>query len=77
MGKIQSFRPRKRKFYGNRNTSVADTAHSNLTASAFKLQQCNELSSEHDNQSETLSGNRMIDIQILFVVFAALILACF
>ncbi|CAL1296245.1 unnamed protein product [Larinioides sclopetarius] len=63
MGKSRSFRPRKGKFYGNRNTSVADTSsrQENLTSSAFKLQQCNELASEHDNQSETLSGNRMID----------------
>ncbi|GFV30641.1 uncharacterized protein TNCV_2865801 [Trichonephila clavipes] len=45
MGKCRSYRPRKRKFHGNQNTST-ETASSNeeiMTASSLKLQQFNEL----------------------------------
>ncbi|GFU74631.1 hypothetical protein TNCV_4629021 [Trichonephila clavipes] len=48
MGKCRSYRPRKRKFHGNQNTST-ETASSNeeiMTASSLKLQQCNEVSNE-------------------------------
>ncbi|GFU71530.1 hypothetical protein TNCV_4310261 [Trichonephila clavipes] len=48
MGKCRSYRPRKRKFHGNQNTST-ETASSNeeiITASSLKLQQCNEVNND-------------------------------
>ncbi|GFU75592.1 uncharacterized protein TNCV_2863071 [Trichonephila clavipes] len=67
MGKCRSYRPRKRKFHGNQNTST-ETASSNeeiMTASSLKLQQCNEVNNDVSNISEHLTGNRLIDLEIL------------
>ncbi|GFT41063.1 uncharacterized protein TNCV_1098271 [Trichonephila clavipes] len=74
MGKCRSYRPRKRKFHGNQNTST-ETASSNeeiMTASSLKLQQCNEVSNEVSNISERLTGNRLIDLEILIGIFSLL-----
>ncbi|GFU39420.1 uncharacterized protein TNCV_3454621 [Trichonephila clavipes] len=73
MGKCRSYRPRKRKFHGNQNTSTG-TASSNeiMTASSLKLQQCNEVSNEVSNISEHLTGNRLIDLEILIGIFSLL-----
>ncbi|GFS71433.1 uncharacterized protein TNCV_5051371 [Trichonephila clavipes] len=69
MGKCRSYRPRKRKFQINQNKR-ASTASSNeiMTASSLKLQQCNEVS----NISEHLTGNRLIDLEILIGIFSLL-----
>ncbi|GFW52579.1 uncharacterized protein TNCV_405071 [Trichonephila clavipes] len=58
MGKCRSYRPRKRKFHGNQNTSPG-TASSNeiMTASSLKLQQCNEVSNETEQQNVKLQCN--------------------
>ncbi|GFX32227.1 uncharacterized protein TNCV_2659031 [Trichonephila clavipes] len=55
MGKCRSYRPRKRKFNGNQNTST-ETASSNeeiMTASSLKLQQCNECN-HHKGSSSSM-----------------------
>ncbi|GFY35710.1 uncharacterized protein TNCV_2751041 [Trichonephila clavipes] len=74
MGKCRSYRPRKRKFHGNQNTST-ETATSNeeiMTASSLKLQQCNEVNNDVSNISEHLTGNRLIDLEILIGIFSLL-----
>ncbi|GFT99419.1 uncharacterized protein TNCV_3238791 [Trichonephila clavipes] len=74
MGKCRSYRPRKRKFHGNQNTST-QTASSNeeiMTASSLKLQQCNEVNNDVSNISEHLTGNRLIDLEILIGIFSLL-----
>ncbi|GBN49802.1 hypothetical protein AVEN_33281-1 [Araneus ventricosus] len=43
-----------------------------MTASAINLQQRNELTYGQDNPSESLFGNRLIDLQILLGVFSLL-----
>ncbi|GFW30667.1 uncharacterized protein TNCV_456041 [Trichonephila clavipes] len=66
--------PRKRKFHGNQNTST-ETASSNeeiMTASSLKLQQCNEVNNDVSNISEHLTGNRLIDLEILIGIFSLL-----
>ncbi|GFW67276.1 uncharacterized protein TNCV_2698861 [Trichonephila clavipes] len=47
MGKCRSYRPRKRKFHGNQNTSteIASSNEEIMTASSLKLQQCNDIES--------------------------------
>ncbi|GFT42789.1 hypothetical protein TNCV_2508311 [Trichonephila clavipes] len=60
MGKCRSYRPRKRKFHGNQNTST-ETASSNeeiMTASSLKLQQCNEVSNEDSQCSVPWSKSK-------------------
>ncbi|GFV95998.1 uncharacterized protein TNCV_2096661 [Trichonephila clavipes] len=74
MGKCRSYRPRKRKFHGKQNTSTK-TASSNeefMTTSSLKLQQCNEVSNDVSNISEHLTGNRLIDLEILIGIFSLL-----
>ncbi|GFV76579.1 uncharacterized protein TNCV_4727991 [Trichonephila clavipes] len=75
MGKCRSYRPRKkRKFHGNQNTST-ETASSNeeiMTASSLKLQQCNVVSNDVNSISEHLTGNRLIDLEILIGIFSLL-----
>ncbi|GFX85564.1 uncharacterized protein TNCV_3717351 [Trichonephila clavipes] len=74
MGKCRSYRPRKRKFHGNQSTST-ETASSNeeiMTASSLKLQQCNEVNNDVSNISEHLTGNRLIDLEILIGIFSLL-----
>ncbi|GFS48641.1 uncharacterized protein TNIN_456901 [Trichonephila inaurata madagascariensis] len=69
MGKCRSYRPRKRKFHGNQNTKNKEEI---MTASSLKLQQCNQVNNDEINISKHLTGNRLIDLEILIGIFALL-----
>ncbi|GFY61358.1 uncharacterized protein TNIN_173151 [Trichonephila inaurata madagascariensis] len=74
MGKCRSYRPRKRKFHGNQNTctETASFMEEIMTASSLKLQPCNQVNNDESNISEHLTGNRLIDLEILIGIFALL-----
>ncbi|GFV36302.1 uncharacterized protein TNCV_2233491 [Trichonephila clavipes] len=68
MGKCRSYRPRKRKFHGNQNTST-ETASSNeeiMTASSLKLQQCNEVSNECNHHKGSSSSMEPVGAYRIF-----------
>lgn len=73
MGHNRTYRPKKRKYHGNRkenavSNSVVDDA-SVLTRSEAKLSNSAIL---FENEDENLCGNRIIDIAVLISVFSAL-----
>ncbi|GFY42308.1 uncharacterized protein TNIN_494861, partial [Trichonephila inaurata madagascariensis] len=74
MGKCRSYRSRKRKFHGNQNTcsETASCKEEIMTARSLKLQQCNQVNNDESNISEHLTGNRLIDLEILIGIFALL-----
>ncbi|GFX13210.1 uncharacterized protein TNCV_2989741 [Trichonephila clavipes] len=68
MGKCRSYRPRKRKFHGNQNTST-ETASSNeeiMTASSLKLQECNEVSNECNHHKGSSSSMEPVGAYRIF-----------
>ncbi|GFV26788.1 uncharacterized protein TNCV_5000721 [Trichonephila clavipes] len=68
MGKCRSYRPRKRKFHGNQNTST-ETASSNeeiMTASSLKLQQCNEVNNDCNHHKGSSSSMEPVGAYRIF-----------
>ncbi|GFU71543.1 hypothetical protein TNCV_4310391 [Trichonephila clavipes] len=68
MGKCRSYRPRKRKFHGNQNTST-ETASSNeeiITASSLKLQQCNEVNNDCNHHKGSSSSMEPVGAYRIF-----------